>query len=131
MRRTVETHLDLGLSGPARLVFAIAAAQGAPMEAESIDLRVDGQPVQARELVDIHGNRLHVLDASGSQVTLDYRAVVAGESDPPPVDDFDLITYLRPSRYCESDTLARRRPASSPGCRARAARRRPDWVATC
>ena len=24
---------------------------------------------------------------------------------PPPVDEIDLITYLRPSRYCESDTL--------------------------
>jgi transglutaminase-like putative cysteine protease len=31
--------------------------------------------------------------------------VVDGQFDPPPVDDFDLITFLRPSRYCESDSL--------------------------
>ena len=37
---------------------------------------------------------------------MDYAAVVQGEAAPPPVDDFDLITYLRPSRYCESDSLA-------------------------
>ena len=36
----------------------------------------------------------------------DYRAVVDGQFDPAPVDELDLITYLRPSRYCESDSLA-------------------------
>ena len=51
------------------------------------------------------GNRLHVVEAPASQLTLDYEAVVDGQSAPAPVDDFDLITYLRPSRYCESDTL--------------------------
>lgn len=106
MKRTVTSHLDLGLSGPARLIFSVAVAQGAPFETESLSMVVDGAPVQPRELVDIHGNRLHVLDASGSQVTMDYRAVVEGQFDPPPVDDFDLITFLRPSRYCESDSLA-------------------------
>ena len=67
---------------------------------------VDGVPVQARELVDFTGNRMHVLDAIGSKIVMDYAAVVDGEAAPPPVDDFDLITYLRPSRYCESDSLA-------------------------
>ena len=39
-------------------------------------------------------------------MVLDYEAVINGQADPAPVDEFDLITYLRPSRYCESDTLA-------------------------
>ena len=106
VKRSVTSHLDLGLSAPARLVFAIAAAQGSPFESESLALSVDGNPVVARELVDITGNRMHVLDAIGSRVVMDYAAVVQGEAAPPPVDDFDLITYLRPSRYCESDSLA-------------------------
>ncbi|GAB2589380.1 transglutaminase family protein [Microlunatus antarcticus] len=106
MKRTVTSHLDLGLSAPARLVFAIAGAQGSPFASESLALSVDGVPVVARELVDFTGNRMHVLDAIGSKVLMDYEAVVDGESAPPPVDDFDLITYLRPSRYCESDSLA-------------------------
>ena len=33
-----------------------------------------------------------------------YRAVVDGVADEPAVADTDEIVYLRPSRYCESDT---------------------------
>lgn len=106
MKRTVATHLDLAMSGPAKLIYSISVAQGAPLESELISLMVDGTFVQPRELVDISGNRLHVLQTTGSQITLDYQAVVTGQFAPPPVDDVDLITYLRPSRYCESDTLA-------------------------
>ena len=106
MKRSVTSHLDLGLSGPTRLVFAVAAAQGSVFESQSLALTVDGASVMPRELVDVTGNRMHVLDAAGEKVVLDYAAVVAGEAAPPPVDDFDLITYLRPSRYCESDSLA-------------------------
>ena len=105
MERTVTSHLDLGLSAPAKLVFAIAVAQGAPFSRESLSITVDGQAQQPAELVDVTGNRLHVLETSGSQLTLDYEAVVGGQFAPPPVDEFDLITFLRPSRYCESDTL--------------------------
>ncbi len=106
MKRSVTSHLDLGLSAPARLVFAVAAAQGLPFESQSMALSVDGVPVVARELVDFTGNRMHVLDAIGTKVVMDYEAVVTGQAAPAPVDDFDLITYLRPSRYCESDSLA-------------------------
>ncbi len=91
--------------GPAKLVLAIAVAQGTPLSQESLVVTAAGEPATPAELVDITGNRLHVLDAPAGLLTLDYRAVVAGQSAPAPVDDFDLITYLRPSRYCESDTL--------------------------
>jgi transglutaminase-like putative cysteine protease len=30
---------------------------------------------------------------------------IAAAAEPAPVEDIDLITYLRPSRYCESDSL--------------------------
>jgi transglutaminase-like putative cysteine protease len=105
VQRTVTSHLDLGLSGPTRLVFAVAAAQGSPFGSQSLSITVDGAPVMPRELVDVTGNRMHVLDADGEKVVMDYSATVEGEAAPPPVDDFDLITYLRPSRYCESDSL--------------------------
>ncbi len=106
MLRTVTSHLNLGLSGPTRLIFSIAVAQGAPLTTEDLSMVVDGRSVQPQELVDIHGNRLHVLETSGSQVTMDTRAVIDGQFAPPSVNDFDLITFLRPSRYCESDSLA-------------------------
>jgi transglutaminase-like putative cysteine protease len=106
MKRTVTSHLDLTLSGPAKLVFSVAVAQGAPFQTEELSLVADGQQVQAQELVDVHGTRLHVLQTGAARVSLDYRAVVDGQSAPAPVDPLDLVTYLRPSRYCESDSLA-------------------------
>ena len=106
MERTVTSHLELTLSGPAELVFSVAVARGAPLASEELSLVADGQRVQARELVDGHGSRLHVLQTAAARVTLDYRAVVDGQFPPAPVDELDLITYLRPSRYCESDSLA-------------------------
>ena len=38
-------------------------------------------------------------------MTVDYSAEVTGAAPQAPVDDLDQIVYLRPSRYCESDTL--------------------------
>ena len=105
MKRTVTSHLDLTLAGPTKLVYSVAVAAGAPFETELLSIVADGQPVQAHELVDAHGTRLHVLQTSATLVSLDYRAVVDGQLPAPPVDELDLITYLRPSRYCESDSL--------------------------
>jgi transglutaminase-like putative cysteine protease len=105
MLRTVTSALDLSLSGPVRLVFSVAVAHGAPLQSETLTFTQDGQDVPATELVDAHGTRLHVLQASGSRLSMSYRAAVEGRFDPAPVDELDLIGYLRPSRYCESDTL--------------------------
>jgi transglutaminase-like putative cysteine protease len=105
MQRTVTSHLDLSLAGPAKLIFSVAVAAGAPFASETLSLVADGEQVQPQELVDASGTRLHVLDTAASQVTLDYRAVVEGQFAAPGVDELDLVTYLRPSRYCESDSL--------------------------
>ena len=43
---------------------------------------------------------------NGSEVALRYQAVVDGIDAEPVVTDTDDIVYLRPSRYCESDSLA-------------------------
>ncbi|SDR81463.1 Transglutaminase-like superfamily protein [Friedmanniella luteola] len=105
MQRTVTSHLDLTLTGPSKLVFSVAAAAGVPLASEELTLVADGERVEPTELVDAQGSRLHVLRTAASRVTLDYRAVADGQAPPPPVDELDLITYVRPSRYCESDTL--------------------------
>jgi transglutaminase-like putative cysteine protease len=98
-------HIDLGLSGPSRLIFSVAAAAGIPLEQESMSIFVDGMEVHPTEIADAHGGRLHSLWAEGCQLTLDYSAVAAGVAEPPPQNDIDPIVYLRPSRYCESDSL--------------------------
>lgn len=104
VQRTVSAHLDLYLYGPADLIFSIAVADGYNTS-ESLDVLSDRSPVQVRELSGRHGARLHRVAAPAGPMTITYQAVVAGHVAPTPVDELDLIEYLRPSRYCESDTL--------------------------
>jgi transglutaminase-like putative cysteine protease len=106
MQRTVSASIDLALSGPVRLIYSVAVAQGAPITSESLEITVDGSAVEPTEIIDAHGTRLHSVYAQGSNASLRYRAVVDGVADVPAVVDTDEIVYLRPSRYCESDTLA-------------------------
>src|SRR6476620_3884841 len=105
MLRTVSTHLELGLGGPSKLVFSLAAAQGLPLQSETLAITVDGRRVQPRELVDAQGSRLHSVVVQGSRLVLDYQATVDGIAGIPPVKEIEQIVYLRPSRYCEADSL--------------------------
>jgi transglutaminase-like putative cysteine protease len=106
VKRTVGCSIDLGLSGPSRLVFGIAVAQGLPLARETLTITVDGSPVRPAEIIDAHGTRLHSVYTGGSQASLRYEAVVDGIDAEAAVADTDDIVYLRPSRYCESDSLA-------------------------
>ena len=47
------------------------------------------------------------------KMLLSYRATVTGRADAPEVLDHELIEYLRPSRYAESDKLATIAPSGS------------------
>lgn len=106
MKRTVTAHLDATLAGRATLLYSIAAAGGASFEREHLRVLVNGAPVEPVEIPELHGTRLHQVVADGGRVSVDYEAVVVGQAEPAPVTELDLVTYLRPSRYCESDTLA-------------------------
>lgn len=110
MQRSASTSIDLDLSGPVQLIFAVAVAQGHPTQghpigSESLMVTVDGEEVKPTEIIDAHGTRLHSVHARGASATLRYEVVVDGIAAEPPVTDVDEIVYLRPSRYCESDTL--------------------------
>ena len=105
MLRTVSSHMELDISGRTSMVVSLAVAQGAQLASERLELRLDGRLLEPRELVDRHGSRLHELISGAGRMTVDYAAEVQGQSAPAPVDDLDLVVYLRPSRYCESDVL--------------------------
>jgi transglutaminase-like putative cysteine protease len=105
MQRTVTALIDATVDRATTLVFSIVAAEGATFVRESVDYRIDGRVVQPTEVFDQHGTRLHSFDVPEGRFTARYEAVVDGRVDPEPVRDIDLIRYLRPSRYCESDTL--------------------------
>ena len=90
---------------PARLVFMVAVARGRYALTEYLDVVRDERPLEVVELTGPHGTRLHVVDAKPGPVRLEYRASIDGLDAPPAVDPVDLVTYLRPSRYCESDAM--------------------------
>lgn len=105
MLRNVTAHLELNISGRTNMVLSVAAFHGASFNSESLNISADGRRIVPDELVDRHGSRLHQLIGERGRMTIDYSAEVTGQSDAACVDDLDSIIYLRPSRYCESDTL--------------------------
>lgn len=105
LRREVGARLEIEVSDPTSFVLAIAVAQGVPALVETLRVRLDERDVPVRETTDEHGTRLHLFDTSPGTLAIDYAATVVGRSDPPPVVERDLVRYLRPSRYVQSDAL--------------------------
>lgn len=105
MKRSVSAHLELELFGEADLVFSIAVARDVPLASESLSVTSGGAELKLTELIGEHGTRLHRLLGPAGSMTIHYEAVIDGLAEPAPARELDIITYRRPSRYCESDTL--------------------------
>jgi transglutaminase-like putative cysteine protease len=105
MMRTASVHLELDLRGRTNMVFSITPAVGATIGSEKLEFQLDGVPQPWREIPDLHNARLQVFETNSGTLTVDYDVEVVGRADPEPVDELDLITYLRPSRYAQSDSL--------------------------
>jgi transglutaminase-like putative cysteine protease len=105
MLRTVNVHLELDLRGRTNMVFSVTPAVGATIATERLDFLLDGVPQPAREILDLHDARLHVFETSRGSLTVDYDVEVVGRAEPAAINELDLITYLRPSRYAQSDSL--------------------------
>ena len=104
LKRHVGAHIELEVTEPTTLEFQIAVAQLPGIDvSESLAITLNGKPVAVKEIIGQHLTRIHQLRADKGVVTLSYSATVAGQAEPPPVRDIDLITYLRPSRYAEAD----------------------------
>lgn len=102
MQRQVSAFVELDVTSPAHLVWAIAVAGAAR---EELTVALDGAPLPWREVAAPHGGRLHVLDAPAGRLVLQYTATVEGRLPVPDGGEIDRITALRPSRYCPSDRL--------------------------
>ncbi len=105
MQRDVSAHLGLTVSGPATLIFSAAVSpRGADLR-ERLEITVHGRTVEPTSFTDHYGSRLHRIQCDAAPVTFDYRATVTGQGELDSASDVDLVTFMRPSRYCESDTL--------------------------
>ncbi|MEX1336492.1 MAG: transglutaminase family protein [Candidatus Limnocylindrales bacterium] len=106
MKREVFSRIVVSVTEPATLVFSVAvAADYRPVE-EHLDTRLAGAPLGWTEVDDLHGTRLHRVEAGVGELVLEYAATIDGRLPPAAADEVDLIRYTRPSRYAESDSLA-------------------------
>ena len=107
MERRVGSSVVMQVERPSRLAMLVSAADVPGLEVqESFSATVDGVEVAYEEIRGQHGTRIHVVDSPTGELTISYEATVTGTGQPPAEDPLDLITYLRPSRYAESDRLA-------------------------
>jgi transglutaminase-like putative cysteine protease len=104
--RHVSAHLVLDVHGPIR-AFLQVAVSGVPAAQlnERLEITCDGATLDATELRTAHG-RVHILTPSKGRLEISYAATLNGNVLDIPVTEADSITYLRPSRYAESDRLA-------------------------
>ncbi len=102
--REVGAQIDVEILAPTTLEFQIAVARLPGLEVrESLSMTFNGKQLQPREIIGQHDTRIHAIDVGEGTVSLSYQATVSGEAAPSPVRDIDITTYLRPSRYAESD----------------------------
>jgi transglutaminase-like putative cysteine protease len=102
--REVGALIDVEVNAPTTLEFQVAVARQPGLEIrESLAITFNGKPLQPREIIGPHETRVHSIEVGEGAVSLSYQATVAGDAQPAPVRDIDLVSYLRPSRYAESD----------------------------
>jgi transglutaminase-like putative cysteine protease len=105
MQRTVTSTLDLKVSGRSDMIFSVAVAQTANIVEEKLTFVLDGRALDVDTLVERNGTRLHRLVSEPGRLIVDYRAVLDGRAAPETTPSLDELIYLRPSRYCQSDSL--------------------------
>jgi transglutaminase-like putative cysteine protease len=103
--RHVSAHLALDVHDEIRAYLQVAVS-GFPegMVHETLSLTSGGQPVAVTELLTPEG-RLHVVYPPKGRLEIDYRASIHGLLEPAAVTQAESISFLRPSRYAESDRL--------------------------
>jgi len=102
--REVGAQIDVEVTAPTTLEFQVAVAHQPGLDIrESLAITFNGKLLQPREIIGRHDTRIHSVEVGEGAVSLSYQATVSGEAEPSPTRDIDLITYLRPSRYAESD----------------------------
>ncbi len=105
MHRIASARIVVEIVESARVAFQVTPAEG-HVGTESLEVRLAGSPLDVRSVAAEHGTRIHVVEAMPGIMSLDFSAQVTGAGAEPVTTEADLLRYLRPSRYCESDSLA-------------------------
>ena len=105
MQRVLTAELDLDLGSSVDLIFQVTAAQGVPIVSEQLTFTQGERVYTPTEIVDQSGSRLHRLTGEAGRLEVRYEATVEGQTSTTRTSDLEAITYLRPSRYCQSDEV--------------------------
>lgn len=108
MERTVAARLSFKTTAGTKVALAVAVARNAGYSSfeESLSVTAGGDEVALTELGDHHGGRFHYMEfEKPTDVLVDYTATVGGLALPEEPGLMELIRYVRPSRYAESDRL--------------------------
>ncbi len=107
MQRSVSSYFEADVVDVSDIVLSVAVACEPDRVRESLVVTVDEHPIELTEVVAPHGGRIHLVENLPiGRMVVRYEAVVEGRLDPPPVTLIDRVTYLRTSRYVESDRMA-------------------------
>jgi Transglutaminase-like enzymes, putative cysteine proteases len=101
----VTAELDLELGASVDLVLQITAAQQMPVANESLTFTQGDRVYTPTEIVDQSGSRLHRFTGEAGPLEVRYEATIEGQNALTRTSDLEAITYLRPSRYCQSDEV--------------------------
>lgn len=105
MQRLVTAELDLDLRGSVDLILSLAVAQQVPVTSEQLTFTQGERVYTPTEIVDQSGSRLHRLQGEPGELHVRYEALIDGQAGTAHTSDIEAITYLRPSRYCQSDEV--------------------------
>ncbi len=105
VQRVVTAELDLELGASVDLILQITAAQQTPAVTESLTLIQGDRVYTPTEIIDQSGSRLHRLTGEPGLLEVRYEATIDGQNASSRTSDLEAITYLRPSRYCQSDEV--------------------------
>jgi transglutaminase-like putative cysteine protease len=108
MERSVAARLAFKTVAETKVALAVSVARNAGYSGfeESLSVTAGGEDVALTELSDHHGGRFHYMEfAEPTEVLVEYAATVTGFALPEEPRLMELIRYVRPSRYAESDRL--------------------------
>ncbi|HYZ75318.1 MAG TPA: transglutaminase family protein [Chthoniobacterales bacterium] len=115
MKFQIDCHLVYQVAESASFLFNVAAVRNSLQRVISEDLSITG--AQPAEELAASGQRLHRIAAGTGRVELTYHAVISVESEMLDASKLDVaplhklpreaLVFLYPSRFCQSDLLAR------------------------
>ena len=91
--------------GLCRPHLQITAGQQVPVVSEELTFIQGDRVYTPTEIVDQSGSRLHRLTGEAGLLEIRYEAHIEGQTSTNRTSDLEAITYLRPSRYCQSDEV--------------------------